>query len=123
MTPNQEILDAANKYSVLSYFQDLADRGKLKYERRSGNNYYFRDEGNRYAVTETQFFNFMKNEGGGILKAVMHFENKNAHQAIIRIKEVAGLTFKENISPDNKKNKETSGKPPRVYLVTVTNGR
>ena len=68
--------------SVLDYFQHLAKQGKVNFERKSGRDYYFRTDENKFSVNETGFYDFKTGEGGKLIKAVMTLENKSWKEAM-----------------------------------------
>ena len=59
---------------VLDYFLHLEQKGKVQFERKTGHDYYFRTENNKFSVSENGYFDFKTGTGGQIIKAVMELE-------------------------------------------------
>lgn len=69
-----EIAEISDSVSVLDYFLHLEKQGKVNFDRKTGNDYYFRTKDNKFSVPENQYYDFKKGEGGQIIKAVMELE-------------------------------------------------
>lgn len=72
-----EINKITESVSVLDYFQYLEKQGKVQFDRKSGHDYYFRTDENKFSVNENGYYDFKTGQGGKIIKAVMNFENKS----------------------------------------------
>ena len=59
---------------VLDYFLHLEQKGKVKFERKTGHDYYFRTDNNKFSVSENGYYDFKTGTGGQIIKAVMELE-------------------------------------------------
>lgn len=73
----EEIKNLTENTSVLDYFLHLEKAGKVKFERKTGHDYYFRTEANKFSVSEKRWYDYKTQNGGGIIKAVMSLENKS----------------------------------------------
>ena len=72
----EQIDEISNNNSVVDYFLYLEKQGIVNFERKTGHDFYFRTENNKYSVNNTGFYDFKTGEGGGIIKAVMNTQNK-----------------------------------------------
>ncbi|WP_373709185.1 Eco57I restriction-modification methylase domain-containing protein [Kaistella sp.] len=92
-TTTEEISDSV---LVLDYFLHLEQKGKVQFERKTGHDYYFRTENNKFSVSEKGYFDFKTGTGGQIIKAVMELEKLEWKDALEFIKNF-------NNQVDNKK--------------------
>ena len=81
-----EIENITSSLSVLDYFLHLQDCGKVVFDHKSGNEYYFKTEDNKFSVSENGFYDFKTGVGGQIVKAVMEFEKLEWKNAVEYIK-------------------------------------
>lgn len=95
--------------SVLDYFQHLAKQGKVNFERKSGRDYYFRTDENKFSVNETGFYDFKTGEGGKLIKAIMTLENKSWKEAMDFLKDFSNTYIPPEIIVD-KTSDETNWK-------------
>lgn len=120
---NEEISEITGSYSVLDYFNMLASKNKVTYDRKSGRDHYYRTDQNKFAVNETKFYDFKTGEGGGIVKAVMLFENKNWKEAMDFIKNNSGFILKDETYAVHQSNTQKLSQhyPPRVLQILPPN--
>lgn len=110
--------------SVLDYFQHLAKQGKVNFERKSGRDYYFRTDENKFSVNETGFYDFKTGEGGKLIKAVMTLENKSWKEAMDFLKDFSNTYIPEDIAEikrikENRVNETNSA--PSITQITPPN--
>lgn len=79
---SSEDLYQVSKISVLDYFIYLEHRGKVNFDRKTKQDYYFRTENNKFSVSNSAFYDFKTGKGGKIIKAVMLLENKDWKEAV-----------------------------------------
>jgi hypothetical protein len=97
---DREVIDNSK---TIDYFFYLEKRGILSYERKIGNNYYFKKSGQRtgsISVSTKGWKDFSDDTGGGILKAIQLYDKFDWNQSISLIK-----SFDGNVSDysDNRK--------------------
>ena len=78
----QELENLTENLSVLDYFYFLEKQGKVMFERKTGHDFYFRTDNNKFSVSNDGFYDFKTGEGGQIIKAVMTLENKSWKEAV-----------------------------------------
>lgn len=100
-----EIRQISESLSVLHYFQDLARRNLVRYDRKSGKDHYFLTPENKFSVNERKYFDFKTKKGGEIIKAVMHFENKSWKEAMEYLKQFSPNPFNNSISTNQQPTK------------------
>ena len=86
----QQVKAITGSISLLDYFNDLAMRGIVRFDRQSGRERYYRTEDGKFAVNDRKYYDFKTGEGGEIIKAVMHFEKKNWKEAMDYLKNLSG---------------------------------
>lgn len=120
---DEEISEITGSYSVLDYFNLLASKNKVIYDRKSGREHYYRTDQNKFAVNESKYYDFKTGEGGGIVKAVMFFENKNWKEAMDFIKNNSGFILNDETFAVHQSNKKNSHLhyPPRVLQIHPPN--
>ena len=121
-----EIRQISESLSVLDYFQDLARRNLVRYDRKSGKDYYFLTPENKFSVNERKYYDFKTKEGGEIIKAVMHFENKSWKEAMEYVKQFSPNHFNNPIStnqqPTKIKNTSTAvNSSPKILNIIQPN--
>ncbi|KUY26373.1 toprim domain-containing protein [Elizabethkingia ursingii] len=88
----QEQIDKIlNHNSVIDYFLHLEKLGLVSFERKTGHDFYFRTENNKYSVNDTGFYDFKSGEGGGMIKAVMTTKNKTWKEALEFLQDFSGV--------------------------------
>ena len=98
----EEIEKISNSISVLDFFLYLESKGKVKFERKAGNDVYFRTENNKFSVSDSNFYDFKTGEGGKIIKAVMTLENKSWKQSLDFLSNFSSLEKKEDFAERKK---------------------
>lgn len=106
----QDIENIINNTSIVDYFHYLADKGRLKFDRQRGHDYYFLTENEKYSVSDTPrkgYYDFKAGEGGQIIKAVMKFEEKSWREAVDFLKDFSNtyIPETENQGRQNAENK------------------
>lgn len=94
----QDIENIINNTSIVDYFHYLADKGRLKFDRQRGHDYYFLTENEKYSVSDTPrkgYYDFKAGEGGQIIKAVMKFEEKSWREAVDFLKDFSNTYIPE----------------------------
>ncbi|CAA7196986.1 toprim domain-containing protein [Chryseobacterium potabilaquae] len=76
-----------NRVSVMDYFIYLENQGRVKFDRKTGHDFYFRTPDHKYSVTNSGYYDFKNSEGGGVIKAVMNIENKSWREALEFLKD------------------------------------
>ena len=89
---NSEIETISNSLSVLDYFLHLEKRGEVNFDRKTGREYYFKTDHNKFSVSDNGYYDFKTGEGGQIIKAIMKFENIDWTNALEFVK-----NFNQNI--------------------------
>ena len=87
----EQIDEISNNNSVVDYFLYLEKQGIVNFERKTGHDFYFRTENNKYSVNNTGFYDFKTGEGGGIIKAVMNTQNKTWKEALEFLQDFSGV--------------------------------
>ena len=87
----EQIDEISNNSSVVDYFLYLEKQGIVNFERKTGHDFYFRTENNKYSVNNTGFYDFKTGEGGGIIKAVMNTQNKTWKEALEFLQDFSGV--------------------------------
>lgn len=114
-----EIESISNSLSVVDYFMHLEMRGDIRFERKSGNEYYFRTDCNKFSVSENGYYDFKTAEGGKILKAVMEFEKVDWKDAVEFVKNFnPGLMLPGDYVADQQANPVTSKSTLNEIVVT-----
>ena len=85
-----ELEKISNEVSILDYFNHLESQKKILFDKKIGNEYYFKTNYNKFSVSENGYFDFKSNEGGQIIKAVMEFEKLDWKDAIEFLKNFNG---------------------------------
>jgi len=88
-----EINKITESVSVLDYFQYLEKQGKVQFDRKSGHDYYFRTDENKFSVNENGYYDFKTGQGGKIIKAVMNFENKSWRETMDFLKDFSKCIY------------------------------
>ncbi|MBM0653724.1 toprim domain-containing protein [Capnocytophaga genosp. AHN8471] len=104
----QDIENIINNTSIVDYFHYLADKGRLKFDRQRGHDYYFLTENEKYSVSDTPrkgYYDFKAGEGGQIIKAVMKFEGKSWREAVDFLKDFSNTYIPERQNTQNAENK------------------
>lgn len=114
-TPD-EIKNITDSASVLDYFLYLERNGKVKFERKSGKDYYFRTENNKFSVSEKKFFDFKTKIGGGAIKAVMGLENKSWKETIDFLKDFNNIPLSRDLSEIKEKWKKLSDEKSTIEI-------
>ncbi|OPC03212.1 restriction endonuclease subunit R [Elizabethkingia meningoseptica] len=87
----EQIDEISNNSSVVDYFLYLEKQGIVNFERKTGHDFYFRTENNKYSVNNTGFYDFKTGEGGGIIKAIMNTQNKTWKEALEFLQDFSGV--------------------------------
>lgn len=103
----EELDKIISRVSVLDYFQYLEQQGKVKFDRKTGGDYYFLTQENKFSVNENSFYDFKTDKGGKIIKAVMDIEKKSWKEAIEFLRDFANLSLNETASEKLKTAKQT----------------
>ena len=85
-----EIVEISKEVSVLDYFQYLELKKKVVFDKKIGNEFYFKTYYNKFSVSDNGYFDFKSDEGGQIIKAVMEFEKLDWKDAIEFLKNFNG---------------------------------
>ncbi|MCL1663404.1 toprim domain-containing protein [Elizabethkingia ursingii] len=91
----EQIDEISNNSSVVDYFLYLEKQGIVNFERKTGHDFYFRTENNKYSVNNTGFYDFKTGEGGGIIKAVMTTQNKTWKEALEFLRDFSNIVETE----------------------------
>ncbi|AJW63034.1 DNA primase [Elizabethkingia miricola] len=86
----EQIDEISSSNSVVDYFLHLEQMGLVNFERKTGHDFYFRTENNKYSVNNTGFYDFKTGEGGGIIKAVMTTQGKTWKEALEFLQDFSG---------------------------------
>lgn len=84
--------------SVKDYFFHLMERGKVDFEKKSGGEYYFRTETQKFSVNDKGYFDFKKAKGGQIIKAVMELEGMKWKEALDFLQKFSGTNYESQSS-------------------------
>ncbi|MDV3927885.1 hypothetical protein CMT52_19130 [Elizabethkingia anophelis] len=87
----EQIDEISNNSSVVDYFLYLEKQGIVDFERKTGHDFYFGTENNKYSVNNTGFYDFKTGEGGGIIKAVMNTQNITWKEALEFLQDFSGV--------------------------------
>lgn len=93
-----EINNIVDNASVLDYFLYLEKIGKVKFERKTGHDYYFRTDTNKFSVSEKRWYDYKTQIGGGAVKAVMALENKTWKETIDFLKDFNHIPLDRDLS-------------------------
>ena len=85
-----EIVEISKEVSVLDYFHHLESKKKVVFDKKIGNEFYFKTDYNKFSVSDNGYFDFKSDEGGQIIKAVMEFEKLDWKDAIEFLKNFNG---------------------------------
>jgi hypothetical protein len=123
ITP-EDVENIVKNVSVIDYFFHLEQQEKVKFERKSGHDFYFRTEDNKFSVSKDKFFDFKGGTGGQIIKAVMMFENKSWFEALKFLHNFSGqnIDYQQNLKniTERKKNIETkNAEKKEVKIIAV----
>ena len=102
----EEVEKISSSVSVIDYFLHLENQGKVTFDRKKGHDFFFKTNENNYSVNRSGFYDFTKDEGGKIIKAVMSFENKEWKEAVQFLQQFSG-NFDFNTLKDRKKELKT----------------
>ncbi|MEN5132102.1 toprim domain-containing protein [Elizabethkingia anophelis] len=91
----KQIDEISSSNSVVDYFLHLEQIGLVNFERKTGHDFYFRTENNKYSVNNTGFYDFKTGEGGGIIKAVMITQNKTWREALEFLRDFSNIVETE----------------------------
>ena len=112
-----EINKITESVSVLDYFQYLEKQGKVQFDRKSGHDYYFRTDENKFSVNENGYYDFKTGQGGKIIKAVMNFENKSWRETMDFLKDFSNVYISEDFA-ERKRLKDTQANEKNNISVT-----
>ena len=112
-----EINKITESVSVLDYFQYLEKQGKVQFDRKSGHDYYFRTDENKFSVNENGYYDFKTGQGGKIIKAVMNFENKSWRETMDFLKDFSNVYISEDFA-EQKRLKDTQANEKSNISVT-----
>lgn len=113
-----EIKQLTDKQSVLDYFFYLDKKGVVKFDKKTGRDYYFLSDNNKFSVTDLAYYDFKTGQGGKLLKAIMTIENKSWKEALDFLKEFSNV----EINTERKNRiKETETKPLKVLFKVKPN--
>ena len=112
-----EINKITESVSVLDYFQYLEKQGKVQFDRKSGHDYYFRTDENKFSVNENGYYDFKTGQGGKIIKAVMNFENKSWRETMDFLKDFSNVYISEDFT-ERKRLKDTQSNEKSNISVT-----
>lgn len=117
----QELENLSENLSVLDYFYFLEKQGKVMFERKTGHDFYFRTDDNKFSVSNDGFYDFKTGEGGQIIKAVMTLENKSWKEAVNFLKSFSN-SIEINISESDVQYKNgRSNQPPKILNSVIPN--
>ena len=124
-----EINKITESVSVLDYFQYLEKQGKVQFDRKSGHDYYFRTDENKFSVNENGYYDFKTGQGGKIIKAVMNFENKSWRETMDFLKDFSNVYISEDFAEQkrlkdtqsNEKSNISVTKKPRQTMISLLN--
>lgn len=124
MTPNnryspEEIEKISDSVSVLDYFFHLERQGKVKFERKTGHDHYFRTENNKFSVNEEKFYDFKTGNGGKIIKAVMDLENKSWREAVDFLKDFSNIEIPSQVIAEREKIKRSATNSTKSVLTSI----
>ena len=97
---SDDIKKIEDSVSVIDYFIYLEKIGKVTFERKHRQDYYFINDNSKFSVNKTGYFDFKAGtdgEGGKIIKAVMTLENKTWKEALDFLKDFSGMEFQNSI--------------------------
>ena len=106
----QEILSSV---TLLDYAFYLVVRGKISYTGRLGTHHYFKAKGIKMAIKGDVYYDFKKDKGGGLLTAVMDFENLSFLTAVAFLEadfSLAPLQLSEIKTKASRESKKTPSK-------------
>ncbi len=115
----QQVEAVTGSISLLDYFNSLAARNIVRYERQSGKEHYYRTETGKYAVNDRKYYDFKTGEGGELIKAVMHFEKKNWKEAMDYLTQYSGNIIADEVFASANTQKTVHHPPPRVRNLTT----
>ncbi|SDE00380.1 MuF-C-terminal domain-containing protein [Riemerella columbipharyngis] len=122
---NEDIQRITESLSVLDYFLYLEKQGKVNFDRKTGHDYYFITENNKFSVTDSSYYDFKTGEGGKIIKAVMQLENKSWKEAVDFLKNFSGIeremSFNAEKEKIEKEHKENGGKIKKQFTTIPNN--
>ncbi|WP_407490911.1 Eco57I restriction-modification methylase domain-containing protein [Elizabethkingia anophelis] len=91
----EQIDEISSSNSVVDYFLHLEQMGLVNFERKTGHDFYFRTENNKFSVNNTGFYDFKTGEGGGIIKAVMTTQEKTWKEALEFLQDFSNIVETE----------------------------
>lgn len=94
----EEIKNITKNASVLDYFLYLEKAGRVKFERKTGHDYYFRTDANKFSVSEKKWYDYKNQIGGGVVKAVMSLENKSWIETIDFLKDFNNIQLDRDLA-------------------------
>ena len=115
----EEIKNLTENTSVLDYFLHLEKAGKVKFERKTGHDYYFRTEANKFSVSEKRWYDYKTQNGGGIIKAVMSLENKSWKETMDFLRDFNNIPLDRDLS-ERKYNWKNEGKQKSTIELQKT---
>ncbi|MEE3724519.1 toprim domain-containing protein [Riemerella anatipestifer] len=95
---SEEIKNITDNASVLDYFLYLEKAGRVKFERKTGHDYYFRTDANKFSVSEKRWYDYKNQIGGGIVKAVMSLEYKSWKETIDFLKDFNNIQLDRDLA-------------------------
>lgn len=136
----EEIDRIVENSSIVNYFNSLADRGILKFEKTRGDDFWYglpnQDSGSISVSDKKGWKDFSNGDGGKIIKAIMKYENLAWKDSINYLKEKNGFNNYNFINEDiknkiiNTKKEEKSDvlvlkteKPTSKYIFDYYNSR
>lgn len=135
-----EINTIVNNSSIINYFNHLADKGILNFEKNRGDDFVYakpdQQSGSIHVNEQKGWRDFSSGEGGQIIKAIMKFENLSWKDSIGFLQENNGFNnyeFKNDIIQEKIKNAEkvdkskveiiNKEKPSSKYIFDYYNSR
>ena len=115
-----EINKITESVSVLDYFQYLEKQGKVQFDRKSGHDYYFRTDENKFSVNENGYYDFKTGQGGKIIKAVMNFENKSWRETMDFLKDFSNVYISEDFVEQKRLKDTQSNEKSNISVTKIT---
>lgn len=105
-----EIQKITERVSLVDYFQYLENRGKTKFHKKYGKDYYFLTDVNKFSVSDDYFYDFKTGKGGKIIKAVMTLENKSWKESLDFLKDFSNTTISADLKKEFKEKRKNIDK-------------
>lgn len=121
----QEVLEEVSKIPMLDYFNYLAQKGVVTFDKKSGRDWYFTTENNKYTVNDKGFYDWKTGESGKIIKAVMNIENKTWRDSVLFLKDFANINIDKNVAikPTNQEKESTNNASFKVVKEVEPNNQ